>query len=63
MRCISSLRRDQKGGAGKKFVILAALAAYPALYPSKTLALIDRAQSSWEHVWTIDGLSGGRALT
>lgn len=59
MRCISSLRRDQTGGAGFKFVVTAALVAMPLLYPTRTLALLDRAQSSWEHLWTIEGLSGG----
>lgn len=58
MRHVSGLCGDRAGGAGLRFVIVAALVAMPLLYPSKTLALIDKAQASWEHVWTIDGLSG-----
>lgn len=61
MRRIACLRNDCAGGAGARFVIIVALVAMPVLYPSKTLSMIDHAQASWEHVWTIDGLSGGRA--
>lgn len=61
MNVIAIMAFDLGGRAGLKFALLVALAAMPICYPSKTLGLLKGAQSSWEQLWTIDGLSGGAA--
>ncbi|HEV7661264.1 MAG TPA: hypothetical protein VGO55_15605 [Allosphingosinicella sp.] len=58
MRNLSEMKRDQRGGAGAKFLLIAALVAMPVLYPTKTGNVLRSAQSGWEQVWTIDGLAG-----
>ena len=57
MGSLAELKRDTRGGAGVKFLIMAALVAMPALYPGKTVRVLKSAHSSWEQLWIIEGLS------
>jgi hypothetical protein len=58
MRGISRLAFDIRGGAAVNFAVAAMLVVVPATHPAKTARVLKGAQSSWEQIWTIDGLSG-----
>jgi len=58
MRGIIGLKRDNRGGAGMNFVVALALVAMPFFNPAKTVSMLKGAQSSWEYIWSIDGMRG-----
>jgi hypothetical protein len=58
MRGINKLAGDIRGGAAVNFAVAAMLVVIPAMHPSKTARVLESAQSSWQQIWTIDGLSG-----
>ena len=57
MRCISSLRRDQKGRAAINFAAALTLAAMPLVYPAKTRMILDETTATLQRLATIRGIS------
>jgi hypothetical protein len=57
MRCISSLRRDQRGRAAINFAAALTLAAMPLIYPAKTRMILDETKATLQGLGTIRGIT------